>query len=254
MPGTANPQTTVVRAGRGGAKYVAPDRFQAAKSRRIGQEALDAQHARSARHRRPRARRRCRRAPAWPARRSRRRSPRASPDRPPPGRTGAAGRRTARRRRSRASSPPMVDPRADHDRAEVVCSPVQPSRSDTPLTSVTQGPLDYPVRMPEHGCQARALAGASAKAQRDRCGRSCWQRPGLAAGNEGPVRAGADEGSRRRPLDGQRGANGLAMLGIVEIRHGQGVFVTGERRRPASRRPSPRRSSAASRTSSSRRA
>ena len=47
--------------------------------------------------------------------------------------------------------------------------------------------------------------------------------------------------------------NGIAMLGIVEIRHGQGVFVTEAPPATASRRRSRRRSSAASRTSSSRR-
>ena len=47
--------------------------------------------------------------------------------------------------------------------------------------------------------------------------------------------------------------NGLAMLGVVEIRHGQGVFVTATLPRSASLPRLPPRSSAASRMSSSRR-
>ena len=76
----------------------------------------------------------------------------------------------------------------------------------------------------------------------------------LPAGHEGAVRAGADEGARRRPLDGARGAERPR-----DARHRRDPPRPGRVRhrrgaaRRASRRRSPRRSSAASPTSSSRR-
>ena len=106
---------------------------------------------------------------------------------------------------------------------------VYPSAMEEPNAKVSLSPA--PRRKLTETVAEQLLAGNSRAARR----------------HEGAVGTGADTkelGVGRSTV--REALNGLAMLGIVEIRHGQGVFVTGEpAARLTSRRRSPPRSSAA---------